>query len=180
MQELALFFLSFYCYCVVKGSWFFHQMSHPWKEWDNSETEYKGSKYLMKVHDLMKKSPREIKPRKCLCWERNTHVLWGRELSQSKSDPFAFKSWPCFLSKVHVVKYLRRNYLRTHPFNPNQPETCFLRLPHWFIFTLVLVGNFLAAVSFHSQAPLAEHSNPSLPCIHPPCSVPGVAAAFRG
>lgn len=51
------FFTSFYYYSVVKGSWFFHQMSHQWKEWDNSETEYKGSKYLMEVQDLMQKAP---------------------------------------------------------------------------------------------------------------------------
>lgn len=72
-----------------------------------------------------------------------------------------------------MIKYLHIDYLRTHPLNPNQPETHFLRLPHQLIFTLVLAGNFLAAVSFHTQAPfsLAEHSNarialhpPSLPC----------------
>lgn len=68
-----------------------------------------------------------------------------------------------------MIKYLHRNYLRTHPFNPNQPETRFLRLPHQFIFTLVLAGNFLAAVSLHTQAlfSLAEHSN-TLIALHPP------------
>lgn len=64
-----------------------------------------------------------------------------------------------------MIQYLHRNYLRTHPFNPNQPETCFLRLPHWFIFTLVLSGNFLAAVSFHSQAPFLLLSTPTHHCL---------------
>lgn len=70
---------------------------------------------------------------------------------------------------MHAIKYLHRNYRRTHPFKPNQPETCFLRLPHQFIFTLVLAGSFSAAVSLLTPAPfsLAEHSNPAT-AVHPP------------
>lgn len=80
-----------------------------------------------------------------------------------------------------MIKYLHIDYLRTHPLNPNQPETHFLRLPHQLIFTLVLAGNFLAAVSFHTQAPfLLSTPTPALPCIHPASPVPGVAVTFHG
>lgn len=91
-NNLHFFKFLFYCYHVLKGCWFFHQMSHQWREWDNSETEYKGSKYLMEVHDLMQKAPIKWNQENAYVREGNTHVLWGRELSQSKSGPSAFKS----------------------------------------------------------------------------------------
>lgn len=54
----------------------------------------------------------------------------------------------------------------------------FLRLPHWFIFTLVLAGNVSAAQS--PSIPKSLSPTPSLPCTHPVLPVPGVAETFRG
>lgn len=68
-----------------------------------------------------------------------------------------------------MIKYLHfsnRHYLKPHPFNPTQPEKCFLRLPHQFIFTLVLAGSFSAALSIpKALSLLLSTPTPSLPSL---------------